>query len=216
MKRLFLVLFFTTCLANTARAGEAAAEPKIVSLSQLLKSAGKAFKDNPQDFAVLTRNARLHATAYALKTDHAELPAAKGGGEPVFGVAGQYLPFAGVEPAKGPSDKPSAAHLEMAVDFYRRALALKPQDLVTELGLAWCLDKSGKSVEAANRYRKVIETSWKDERGKTEASGARGSMTQEAIGYIKPLLDPQKDAEELGRYAERLRVLQSQPAPGHK
>lgn len=31
------------------------------------------------------------------------------------------------------------------------------------------------------------------------------------MGYLKPLLDPKKDAEELGRYDERLKVIGSKP-----
>jgi tetratricopeptide (TPR) repeat protein len=192
-------------LSTAALAKYAAVETKPVPIARLLANAEKDFKKAPKDFAVLARNARLNAMAATLAGEKAEVPVHDGEDEPWYGHQPRHVPYAEGKAAAG------KARLEKAVDFYRRALAVKPDDIVTELGLAWTLEQSGKTDEAKNRYRKVVEAGWKAEKDKMEGFGKSWSLTEEAIGYLKPLLDPAKDAAEIQRYDERLKVIAAKP-----
>ncbi len=203
----FLILAAALLLSPAALGRYATVQTEKVPVARLAANLEKKLAAAPKDFDLLVRTARVHAMAYAAKTS--ELEVRKGEpDEPWFGYAPKNLPFQlqiGESPAVV---KTAEAHLEKAVDLYLRAEKERPEHLVTVLGLAWCLEQSGKKTEALNRYRKVIETSYKN--GKS-SGGPDWDLLSEAIQYAKPLLDPKKDMEELSRYEERLLLAQKQP-----
>jgi hypothetical protein len=115
----------------------------------------------------------------------------------------------------------------------------KPNDrwlvIPIHLGLAWCLDQSGSRKEAIEAYRDALQHAWRKEvdgeftfRERAEwswdrlragqnplAKPKRGYLgpgvcySEEIIGYLLALLDPQKDAKEIAQLQSDRKQLQS-------
>ena len=152
--------------------------------------------------------ARLHAMKYS--RDIREFDALVGGERPFFGYEpdDRFTPDLQRHPSVGgipwqrrrqygkPSEKEAQKHLAAAVDHYRKAVKLKPDHLPAQLGLGWCLDQSGDKKAAVESYREALALAWKSERN-AECLLLNGSFVVETAHYLLPLLDPQKDAEEI-------------------
>jgi len=150
---------------------------------------------------------RLHSMAYALKTEEVQVQkaSAQGPGEPTpwFGYCfSDYNQF-DVQ-RTGDKTKLTSAneHLATAVQHLRAAAQGDPNSLHVKLGLAWALDQSGNKREALPLYRQVFNESFKQEQDKSGLAGT--SVTEETGGYLKKMLDPQKDAAELKDIEEKL------------
>lgn len=202
-----LILAVGVLLSPAAFGRYASVQTEKVPVERLVANLEKKLAAAPKDFDLLARTARVHAMAYAAKTSELEVRKSKPD-ELWLGHAPKNLPFQLEMGGSASVQKTAAAHLEKAVDLYRRAEKEQPEHLVTVLGLAWCLEQSGKKTEALNRYRKVIETAYK---GAKSSGGSDWDLLTESISYAKPLLDPKKDGEELLRYEERLLLAQKQP-----
>jgi hypothetical protein len=121
-------------------------------------------------------------------------------------------------------------HLAKAITLYRQGVELDPTDVIAKLGYAWCIDQSGDKSGAITAYRHVISEAWRIEQGlvshmmvgtsplglgrgnslrggvsapQTSLSPGFRSITLEASTYLTPLLDPEKDKEELATLRER-------------
>jgi len=107
--------------------------------------------------------------------------------------------------------------------------------LPAQLGLAWCLDQNGHRDLALNAYRKALKVAWKIEvtgdfdfkewakdvwddirAGQNPIrSRQRGYLgpgvcySEEVIGYMLAILDPEKDAKEIASIKERQKRLDS-------
>jgi len=138
------------------------------------------------------------------------------------------LPFLGFDESANPSSvpseygagdaraKPSAeqrrSHLERAIDQYRMALQQSPEpyDVMTaQLGLAWCLDQLGERDTAVAEYRKAFRLAL-DFRQQTGYL-VREAFATEIAGYLKGVLDPIQDQDEIHQLDEYL--AQTQQAP---
>ncbi len=64
--------------------------------------------------------------------------------------------------------------------------------------------------DAITEYRKAIELGWKTEEKSFGGLGNRWIVT-EAAGYLKPLLDAEKDKAELAKLDERIDILNKKP-----
>ncbi len=157
------------------------------------------------------RIGRLHSMAYALKSstvgilksqseslDNAQVDAFYGVG---FGDFNQFR-------VQGTaSDATAGAHLKAAITNLNAAVKLDPSLLQAKLGLAWCLDQSGKKSAALPLYREVFNSAY--EREKTHG-GLRGtSIASETAGYLQPLLNPTKDAAEIASLKEKVKAVDS-------
>lgn len=216
-----LLLCATYC-TGMAEGRYAQAQIKKVPIERLIANLEKALTPEvqPKERArILFQIGRLHAMAFAIKTETAEVAAIPHNSELQVGDQRIELPFYGygtkqfhqfaVSQTKE-SDKEAAAqkHLKASVSHMRQAVQADPGFLPARLSLAWDLDQSGQKTEAKEQYRKVLDEAW--EREKASSGGMSGdSITVETAGYLKNLLDPKKDAAEIAVIDERLKKLGS-------
>ena len=74
-----------------------------------------------------------------------------------------------------------------------------------------CWSRAAIHEERSTEYRRVIELAWPSEE-KVRALGVGQRLyTQEAAGYLIPLLDPSKDREEIRELTAKLDAIKSKP-----
>jgi tetratricopeptide (TPR) repeat protein len=187
-------------------------EVQNVPIERLIRNLEMAVKKNPKDVQALVNLARTHGMAYALKTDTTEVR--KGHEElgPWFGYEPKVVPFNTVQKTNDSAKQKAAkAHLAKAVECFREAVKLVPDDLRVRLGYAWTLEQSGQKKEAVKEYRALIEDAWKKEKDlKTLGLGGH-SVVAEATDYLIPLLGKEKDKIEIAALTERAAQLRKLP-----
>jgi hypothetical protein len=202
--------------AGTAEALYIRPDLEKIPVEQLVTNLEALVDKSPRDAKLRLNLARAHAMAYALKTDTAEIN--KRGGAAAgawFGYEPRHVPFAATAKKTDDEAKLKAArvHLDKAITRYRETTALDANNLTALLGLAWCIDQTGKKDEAIKAYRQVIETAWQKEKDLKTAGLGWHSVTAEAAGYLIPLLDSTKDADEIKDLGERTKQMQKVRRP---
>jgi hypothetical protein len=109
--------------------------------------------------------------------------------------------------------KAAKAHLAQAVERFKEAVRLAPENLLARLGYAWTLEQSGATTEAVKGYRALIEDAWKKEKDLKKLNLGGHTIVAEAAGYLIPLLDRKKDKEEIAALTERAARLRNLPRP---
>ena len=190
-----LVTIIAILLSSACTYGKfIAVETEQVPIARLITNLEKQLKQRPKDFELHYALARVHSMGYAMKTG--EIAVKKNSDSPWFGHLDHGQPPQRISPAANSSQETEAkSHLEKAIEQYKAASELKPEHLPSQLGLGWCLDQSGDKAAALERYRKALSLAWEREKNETGFMGP--SMTEEIAGYMLPLLDPKKDAEEI-------------------
>ena len=171
-----------------------------VPIDRLVANLERELKSDPANVQTLVNLARLHAMAYALKVE--EFPGAplKPGqpAVPSYPPGSSQIPDA-VRPAASPETAARAAqHLKDAIRHYEAALKLAPDNLTARLGHGWVLQQSGDRQGAIKEYRLVIAQAWPSEQKIKALMPSQRLFTQEAAGYLVPLLDKERDAAEIG------------------
>lgn len=148
----------------------------------------------PKDAEANLNLGRVHAMAWTLGRE--EIDVLQRGGAPWLGYEPANVPL---KARRRDADDDAAAtrHLELALEYHRRAATLRPDDLTIQLGYAWCLDQADKTDEAILIYRRVIADAWKVEAGMTSAGPGFHAVTSEAASYLLPHLDAKADAAEI-------------------
>jgi tetratricopeptide (TPR) repeat protein len=182
------VVAATTCYAEYGRA-----DLVNVPITRLIANLEEQAKQKPKDARLRLNLARVHAMAYARKTDTAQVNRHKKEFGAWFGNEPKHVPF---EPVKKSTDKKklrvAKEHLAKAIERYEEAVKLDAKNLTAQLGLAWCIDQSGNKERAIEAYRKVATTGWEQE-SKVEYGMLGGRFIAiEAGEYLKRLLDPRK------------------------
>jgi tetratricopeptide (TPR) repeat protein len=182
-----------------------------VPIERLIKNLSDLAEKNPKDARIRFNLARVHAMAYALKTDKTQIEKGKEDRGAWFGFEAKHVPFSEVKQTDNVEQlKKAKEQLELAIAAYKKAIELDPQSAPAQLGYAWCLEQAGKKEEAIKEYRAAIELGWKTEEKSFGGLGNRWIVT-EAAGYLKPLLDPKKDKAELAQLDERIEILNNKP-----
>lgn len=211
--RLLLAAAAVVASADCARAIFLRVEVEKVPVERLSKNMEEAIKKNPKDAAAVLNLARLHAMAYALRSE--DVPVDQKRPDAVwFGYEPPLVPFRAVAKTDD-KDKLKAAkvHLDKAISLYEDALKLKPDDVRAQLGHAWLLSQTDKKDDAIKALRKVIEEGWKKEKD-LQALGLGGhTVTAEGAGYLIPLLDKEKDKDEIATLTARVEKLKKLPRP---
>jgi hypothetical protein len=185
-----------------------------VPVDRLVKNLEELVKKDPKDVKTLNNLARANAMAYALKTETAEVRKGKEEDGVWFGYEPKYVPFSKVEKTDDADmQKAAKAHLDAAIDRYKQAVALAPDDLGIRLGSAWTVEQSGDKDAAIKEYRSLLEEAWKKEKDWTALPLGGRTITGEAAGYFTPLLDPDKDKDEIAMWNERAAKLNKLPRP---
>lgn len=215
------VLRFTRGLAVAAFAFSATTvsalylRPEIekVPVERLAKNLQEAIDKNPKNAQAVLNLARLHAMAYALRSDTVEtnknMP-----GVVWFGFEPPFVPFRDVQKTDDKERlKAAQEHRDKAIKLYEDALKLAPDDLRAQLGYAWLLSQTDKKAEAIAALRKVIEKGWEKDKDLKGLPLGGHTVTAEAADYLTPLLDKEKDKDEIATLKERAEKLKKLPRP---
>ena len=181
-----------------------------VPVERLINNLEASVKNDPKNAQVRFNLARVHAMAFALKTETAQVRKGKEN-EAWFGYESDHVPFKAI--ATDDKNKLNAAreHLVRAIERYEEGLNLDPKNLTATLGHAWCLEQSGDKERAIKEYREVIEAAWVKEKDMEGAPSGWRSVTAEAAGYLIPLLDKDKDRRETAELQDRINRTDSIP-----
>lgn len=157
------------------------------------------------------RIGRLHAMAYSLGIEEAPCDANAVPGSkyemPDFGHQPDHVQFS----TKGSKNSPAAReHLRQAIKHLEAAVKTDPTLNTASLGLAWCIEQSGDKAKAIALYRKVFSQAYE---GEKNAKGGMysWSVACEAANYLKPLLDPVKDKQEVENIKKKVAQLEKLP-----
>src|SRR5437660_7534272 len=104
-------------------------------------------------------------------------------------------------------------NLEKAINLYDEVVNEKPNDLIAQLGRAWCIAQRANKEETIKVYRKVAEAAWAKEKDMKVAPLGFHAITGETAGYLVPLLDAEKDKEEIATLKKRSEQLARIPRP---
>jgi tetratricopeptide (TPR) repeat protein len=212
---LLLLVGAAVALASAGAAHALYPQPvlEVVPVQRLVENLERLVKKKPKDAQARLNLARVHAMAYASKAEQAQVLKGKEERGAWFGYEPRHAPFA-VKPADDAAKRRAAReHLEKAVQRYREAIKLAPDNLTARLGLAWTTEQSGDRKEAARLYRDVIERAWPKEKGMKAAPLGWHSVTAEAADYLTPLLDVTQDAKEIAALKERTAHVRRIPRP---
>lgn len=182
-----------------------------VPVERLMKNMEEAVKKNPKDAGAVLNLARLHAMAYSLRAD--EVPVKKNMPDAIwFGYEPPVVPFRDVAKTDDKERLTAArAHLDKALKLYADALALSPDDVRAQLGYAWLLTQSDKKTEAVAALRKAAEMGWKKDRELKGLFPGQHAFTPEVATYLVPLLDKEKDKDEIATLNDRMAQLRKLP-----
>ena len=215
---LAVVLVVCVMLAPQVAAMFLPIETENVPIDRIIGNLEKRLAIDPRDLRTRLNLARVHAMAWATKSDTAAVVTGPRGasavGDPDFG----HRPgFQGVDVRQiSDPDQQRVArqHLMQAIDLYRGALEQDRNNVTAMLGQTWCLDQAGEKSRAIAGYRQILDLVWPTEsRGGAIAVGNFGFMptTEEVAGYLIPLLDPQKDAAEIATLRDHVKELNKRP-----
>ncbi len=191
--------------ARLPDAGARFARPDLekVPVERLVKNLEERAEKNPRDAQVRFHLARLHAMAYALKTDTVEVQKNKEERGAWFGFTPGSVPFKPTPTDDAAKRKEALAQLDKALAAYKETLALEPENLPAQLGQAWCIEQSGNKGAAIKAYRRVIDNGWAREKDLRNGPLGGQYITTEAASYLIPLLDAEKDKEEIQTLKDR-------------
>lgn len=184
-----------------------------VPVAKLVENLEKIIGKNPKNVEARFNLARVHAMAYALKTDSAQAWRGKEDKGAWFGYEPRPVPFTS-QPAKNAEQKKEAEkQLNKAIERYREVVKMDKKNLPATLGLGWCLDQQGKKKQAVELYRKVIGEAWIKEMDLKRAPLGWHSLTVEAAGYLIPHLDADKNQDEIADLKVRIQKMKEVPRP---
>ena len=212
-----ILVFVVSALAAVAAvrltALYAIPQTREVPVARLVANLERDLKADPRNIELQINLARLHGMAYALKTEVVEAAGGQGEREePFYGLHPDLIPY---KPANAPSpaaETVAREHLKNAILHYEAALALDPKNLLARLGYGWMLDQAGEKTRAIAEYRQVIKQAWATEEAATRMFPESRFYTAEAAGYLIPLLDPSRDADEISDLRRKKKLLDDKPA----
>lgn len=202
--RLIVLMLIATCVCRHAGAKFARAQTENVPIERVLQNLERRAEEKPKDFSVRMNLGRVHAMAYASKSETFEVH--QNTNEPSFGPFGGQFNILRIKQAPDAQKlRLAREHLAKAIQNYEAAIAIKPSSLVAKLGRAWCLDQSGDRQRARAAYREIL----KEQQGKETSRDLPElqnltPLTEEVAGYLIRLLDPVKDAAEIGNVQARV------------
>lgn len=175
-----------------------------VPVARVIENLEAIAKQHPKDATSRFNIARAHAMAFALKTETAPVWRGRETNGVWFSYTPAHVPFQTKPTEDAEALKSAKAHLAKAVASYREAVKLAPANNSARLGLAWCLQQDGEKADAIKEFRSVIDAAWQKEKDMKTAGLSFHSIVAEGAGYLKPMLDAEKDADELAELKERV------------
>lgn len=214
MRAILFAAAFLYCIAS-ADALYIRPDLEKVPVERLVKNLDDQAQKEPKNATLRFNLARLHGMAYAKKADEVEVNRKSRDGGAWFGFEPAFVPFAKLVTKTEDEAKLKAAkeHLAKAIEAYKEAIKLQPDNLAAQLGLAWTIEQSGDKKAAIEAYRKVIEAGWAKEKERKTGPLGGHFVTKEASDYLIPLLDPEKNKEEIDELRARSARLMKLPRP---
>jgi len=184
-----------------------------VPVERLTANLEELLKKDAKDKQILFNLARLHAMAFAQKTDTAEVWKGKEANGAWFGFTPGVVPFKATKTDDAAKQKAAEEQLRKALARFDEVLKLAPNDLPAQLGRTWLLDVSGKRDEAVKGYRELIAEAWKTDATRPSLPLSGTTITIETAGYLIPLLDKEKDKDEIAALEGKVAQLKKLPRP---
>jgi hypothetical protein len=184
-----------------------------IPVERLVKNLESMAKKETKGFTAQYNLARVHAMAYALKTDTVEINKRSPESGAWFGFTPGIIPFKAVEAPDKEKAAVAKKHLDRAIEVYKELVENQPMYLPGKLGLAWSLEQAGDKEAAIDGYREVASKAWEEDRKKKSGPLGGNFVTKEAVGYLIPLLDPKKDGNEIDDLKARIAFLNKLPRP---
>jgi hypothetical protein len=189
-------------------------ELQTVPIERLITNLDEKVKKDPKNVEALVNLARVHGMAYAWKTETSQVWKGHEERGAWFGYTPKTVPYSAVVKTDDPvKQKAAKAHLVKAINHFREALNRAPADTAARLGYAWTLDQVGHKNEAITKYRSLIEDAWKNEEREESLPLNGETVVTEAAGYLIPLLDKDKDKQEIAMLTKRVAQLRNKPRP---
>ena len=186
-----------------------------VPVARVTANLERQLAEQPKNLELLINLARVHAMAFATKSDTVPSARVRGGKTESVPWLGHEAPrhqqFT-VETTSDPKRQAEArGHLTSAIQRYREARVLAPDNMVATLGLGWALIQAGDRAGAMAALREVTRGMGKGRESNQVIFMATRSLFEEAAFYLIPLLDPEKDRDELAALRARVDELQRRP-----
>ena len=175
-----------------------------VPVARVIENLEAIAKQHPKDATSRFNIARAHAMAFALKTETAPVWRGRETNGVWFSYTPAHVPFRTKPTEDAEVLKAAKAHLTQAVASYREVVKLDPNHHSAQLGLAWCLQQDGEKADAIKEFRSVIEAAWQKEKDMKFAGLNFHSIVAEGGGYLVPMLDVEKDADEINELKARV------------
>ncbi len=211
--RLLPVALAVALLATPAPAIFLPPDLEKIPIERLAKNIQEAIDKNPKDAQLVLNLARAHAMAYSIKSDSLEVNK-KTPNAVWFGFEPSIVPFSEVKKTDdGEKAKAAKVHLKKALELYEKAVKQAPDNMQARLGQAWLTDQAGKKEDAVKLYRKLVEDGWAKEKDLKALGFGGHTITGETAGYLIPLLDKDKDKDEIATLKERAEQLRKLPRP---
>lgn len=230
MKRTLIVCLVFVCQQIfSSKAMWMLPETVNVPATRIITNLTVKLQSDPNDFETLHALARLHSLEYASgASTNFSIPVGTNrvSKQPQYSsFLSNGVPWFGHGPALPPrpwltatnlgeaSKKDAKKHLLQALLHYEHLAVLNPTNAEIRIGLGWCQLQAGETNKAIEALRRGVALSWKEEKSAHQSllrPRARENIstliffdvTAEAIGYLKPLLDPVRDKNELQKLAK--------------
>ncbi|MBI4613561.1 MAG: hypothetical protein HY720_08135 [Planctomycetes bacterium] len=209
MKHLDLALAALLLFLAVPGASGAPMPPDVeVPVERLVANLERMIQQEPLEAWRHAALGRVHAIAYALKTETLLSP---WGEESAPRSEPWKTPVTPLSAEEEERRKAALAHLEKAILSYEKAAELAPEDMLVQLALGWCRAEKGEKEPAIASFRRVFESAWEKEKDLKVRPMWTFLVACEAAGCLLPLLDPEKDAEEIALLKERKAHLEGLP-----
>jgi Tetratricopeptide repeat len=188
-----------------------------VPVERVVANLERQVGERPKDVNLRVNLARVHAMAYAQKLDTIPTARSRGAKEVIAPWAGHFVPpFRQFEVKSSQDAKVLAVareHLDKAIARYKEALQLEPANLVAKMGLGWTQSQAGDKPGAIAALRDVVARAMPANQKSVGVLDRERSLTEEAVLYLVPLLDPKTDGAEIERLKASAKELANRPRP---
>ena len=153
-KTLSILMMAGLLAPNAARARYIRPQLEATPVDRLVKNLSEQLKAKPKDVTLRFNLARVHAMAFALKTDQAKVRSGKANLGAWFGYAPRHVPFKAVKTQDSAKIKAAKAQLELAKERYEEVLKMNSKHLSAQLGYGWCLEQAAKRARLRRSTRR--------------------------------------------------------------
>ena len=184
-----------------------------VPVERLIENLEKSVKEDPKNVELRYNLARTYAMAWAIKGDPVEVQKGKEKIGPWFGFEAPHVPFKPVKTDNKERMEAARQMLNRAINTYEDVVKMDPKRLPSPARLRLDSRAGRRQGSRHQGIPRTIEEGWKTEKDAKVAGLGQHFITAKGAGYLIPLLDPEKDKEEVKTLKERTAQLMKLPRP---